>query len=139
MARGLLAIGWLALLAASTTPERIANALARLRLPGAFVTIGWLTYRYLRVLAEEGKSLVRAWYLRRIVPRRLGDVRALSGIVGVLFVRALERAERVHQAMQMRGFTGQPPVAAVPPLRARDLIAAALAVCGGVCLILVAR
>lgn len=137
--RGLLAIGWLTLLAVTTTPERIVSALAHLGVPGRLLTIGWLTYRYLWVFADEARSLYRAWSVRRAMPRRRDDVRALSWVVGVLFLRALERAERVHRAMQARGFTGEAPAVPMAPLQLLDLVFAVVAVCAGVALVVTAH
>jgi len=64
---------------------------------------------------------------------------ALAGIVGVLFVRAVERAERVHLAMQARGFAGTPPVATSPPVERRDVLVAAILAAAGVCLLVAFR
>lgn len=136
--RGLLAVGWLALLAVTTTPERIVAAFTHLRVPRVVVGIAWLTYRYLWVLLDEGRTIIRAWTCRRIYPRRRDDVLALAQIVGVLFVRAVERAERVHLAMRARGFTGTPPAPAVPPMSRLDVIATVSAVCAGAALVLIA-
>jgi len=41
---------------------------------------------------------------------RAGHLKAVAGGVGALFVRSFERGERVHLAMQSRGYTGRMPL-----------------------------
>ncbi len=128
MSRGVLAIGWLAMLAALTPPERMFAALAHMRVPGAAVSIGWLVYRYLWVLGDEGRRMVRAWQARRRGGWRAGDVRVLGGIAALMFIRSIERAERIDRAMRARGFEGtlvhRPP----QPWSRRDSAACAVGI-----------
>jgi cobalt/nickel transport system permease protein len=49
-------------------------------------------------------------------------------MVGSLFLRALERSERVHAAMLARGYKGQMPSLAQRAMRPTDWLAAAGAV-----------
>jgi cobalt/nickel transport system permease protein len=41
-------------------------------------------------------------------------------MAGSLFLRSLERSERVHSAMLARGYNGQPPAAPAAPLNSRQ-------------------
>jgi cobalt/nickel transport system permease protein len=128
MARGLLSVGWLGLLAATTTPERVLKALGEVGIPSVIVSVAWMVYRYLFVLTAESARMIRAWRARRIYPRRSDDTRALMGLAGLLFIRSVERAERVHRAMRARGFAGRLNVGPNPGWRGRDISQGALAV-----------
>ncbi len=92
----------------STTPfSELLKALSWLRLPRLFIIELSFLYRYLFVLIEEVMRLRRARDCRTVGPSRLGwRLRVTGGIVGNLFLRTLERGERVYAAMLARGFDG---------------------------------
>ena len=120
------------LLAATTATDELLAALAALRCPRLIVLLLGLTARYLHVLSEEAARLRRAAVARGFAPRHLLQARIVGDLAGALFLRSLARAERVHAAMQARGFSGElvsAPVAALRPLEsavAGSLLAAAL-------------
>ena len=102
-------LGVLALTALmSTTPfPLLLEAMRRLGAPRMLpMQLGFL-YRYLFVLIDEAMRVRRARDFRgaALAPagRRLA---AVGGIVGNLFVRTLERSERIYTAMAARGYTG---------------------------------
>jgi cobalt/nickel transport system permease protein len=67
-----------------------------------------ITYRYLFVLEQEYQRLLRAMKIRNFHPKtNLHSYRTYAYLVGMLFVRASERARRVHSAMICRGFSGR--------------------------------
>lgn len=70
--------------------------------------LGFL-YRYIFVLIDQAMRVRRARDFRGAAvagaSRRLA---AVGGIVGSLFVRTLERSERIHVAMCARGYRGEP-------------------------------
>jgi cobalt/nickel transport system permease protein len=67
-----------------------------------------ITYRYLFVLEQEYQRLVRAMKIRNFRPKTdLHSYRTFAYLAGMLFVRASERARRVHSAMICRGFNGR--------------------------------
>jgi cobalt/nickel transport system permease protein len=61
-------------------------------------------HRYLFVLVDEGERMRRARASRTFVRRRGHQWQTLATIVGQLFVRASERAERIYAAMCARGW-----------------------------------
>ena len=68
------------------------------------------------VLEEEYQRLARAARIRGFrAGTDLHTYRTYAYLVGMLFVRAADRAERVRNAMLCRGFNGQIPA---PPLAA---------------------
>ena len=83
----------------------LGYALNRLRVPDKIVHLLLMTYRYVFVLEQEYQRLMRAVKIRGFQPAtNLHTYRTYAYVVGMLFVRAAERAERVQQAMLCRGF-----------------------------------
>ncbi len=103
--------GFLTLLAAliliSTTGMTwIASALRLLRIPRLFVLQLLLTYRYISVIMEEAGRTWNAYMLR--APGQQGVSFKISGpLAGQLLMRTYDRAQRVYQAMSLRGFIGE--------------------------------
>jgi len=95
-------------LVATSPIATLGYALHRLHVPAKMVLLLLLTYRYLFVLEQEYERLARAMRMRGFRPQTsLHTYRTYAYLVGMLFVRASARAERVHQAMLCRGFTGR--------------------------------
>ncbi len=93
------------LLLSQTTPAtEMLRVLQRLRVPWLFITTLTLMHRYLFVLADEAERMRRARASRTFTRGRRFQWQALSSVVGQLFVRASERAERIYNAMCARGW-----------------------------------
>jgi len=93
------------ILVSNTTPfSQILRVLKRLRVPGLLVTTIALMHRYLFVLADETERMRRARLSRTFTGRRRFRWQTLATVVGQLFVRASERAERIYDAMCARGW-----------------------------------
>ncbi len=88
-----------------TTPfHDILAELRRLRLPSVMLTTLALMYRYLPVLAEESRRMQRARASRTFSRQRRLAWHTIAAIVGQLFVRSADRAERIYLAMCARGW-----------------------------------
>ena len=93
------------ILVSNTTPfSKLLRVLTRLRVPGLLITTIALLHRYLFVLVDEAERMRRARLSRTFTRRRRGRWQALATVVGQLFVRASERAERIYDAMCARGW-----------------------------------
>ena len=89
----------------------LGHALARLGAPLRLVHLLLFTVRYIEVLRAEYRRARQAMRARAFRPRsNLHSWRSFGHLVGMLLVRALERSERILQAMKCRGFTGQIPL-----------------------------
>ena len=106
LARNSLAFLALTVLAHVTPTHHLLTAMARLGAPEVLVATLHFMDRYRHVFADELGRMVQARRARTF--RRAGrlDWGLLSGLVGVLLLRALERGERVHAAMVARGWDG---------------------------------
>lgn len=86
----------------------LGQALKRLRVPDKLVYLLLLTYRYLFVITEEYTRLRTAMLIRGFRPSlNIHSLKSYAYLMGMLFVRASVRAERVSQAMCLRGFNGE--------------------------------
>lgn len=86
----------------------LGHVLHRFRTPAKMIHLLLLTYRYLFVIQQEYRRLVRAAKVRGFKPAtNLHTYRTYAYLIGMLFIRAEARAQRVFQAMRCRGFSGQ--------------------------------
>jgi len=101
-----IVLGLMALMA--TMPlASLGHALNQLRIPGKVVHLLLMTYRYIHVIETEYQRLMRAAKIRGVKPgTNIHTYRTYAYFVGVLFIRAVERADRVSEAMKCRGFNG---------------------------------
>jgi cobalt/nickel transport system permease protein len=97
----------LILLSATTPFRRLLKGLERLGVPRVMVMILSFMYRYIFVLVDETMRLGRARESRNLGGGLLWRARTLGNMIGTLFLRSYERAERVYQAMLARGFDGE--------------------------------
>ncbi len=115
------------LLIATTSFPGVCNALRRFGMPALFVSQLLFLYRYLFVLLEEAMRIVRARDMRSFGQRGM-DVRTAVRIIGMLFLRTVERAERIYSAMLSRGFSGDIPSMKRQMFRGIDLLFVAVTV-----------
>jgi cobalt/nickel transport system permease protein len=125
---GILIRSWLAVqaaivLTAATQFPDLVHGLRHLRVPDVVTAVLGFMYRYLFVLADEALRMLRARDARSAErvgaalvaarPRQPQGLplhhraRVAGGMVGQLFLRSLERSDRVYRAMQARGYAGE--------------------------------
>jgi cobalt/nickel transport system permease protein len=111
-----------AVLLAATTPfTDLLSALRQLGVPRLLVSVTGLMWRYLFVMFDEVQRMLRARSSRSAAPAGvtgtggslLWRAHVTGGMAGSLFLRSLERSDRVYAAMLSRGYSGEPP--AFPP------------------------
>lgn len=103
------ALGMAALLglAGTTRFPELLNGLERLGMPRLLGTQLRFLYRYLFLLIDQAMHLRQARAARDAGRGPIRERwRSSVGLVGVLFTRTLEQAERVHLAMLARGYDG---------------------------------
>ena len=109
------------LLVATTSFPGVCHALRQMGLPSLFVSQLLFLYRYIFVLMEETMRIVRARNMRSYGQSGKG-IRIFVRLVGILFIRTVERAERVYFAMLSRGFQGDMPTLKRSHIKTSDLI-----------------
>ena len=116
-----LTVSALVALISTTRFHDLLRAMAWFRLPRLFVTELSFLYRYLFLLVEQVQRMKRARECRAVGKSRLGwSLRSTGGIIGNLFLRTLERGERVYAAMAARGFDGSVKTLTQFHMRAAD-------------------
>jgi len=96
----------IALLTTSTIAE-LGSGLDRLRFPKKICFLLLYSYRYIFVIHQEYIRLLRAARMRSFSPAtNLHTYRTYAYLFGMTLVKSYNRAQRVHQAMLLRGFNG---------------------------------
>ena len=89
----------------NTTPfTELLGVLRRIHTPPVIVTMIALMYRYIFVLVDETQRMKRARQSRTFSAKKARAWYSISTIIGQLFVRSTERAERIYAAMSARGW-----------------------------------
>ncbi len=111
-----------AILLASSTPfPELLQAMRAVRVPRLLVAMFGLMWRYLFVLVDEALRLMRARAARSGVSadsnKKVGvsviwRARVAGGMAGNLFLRGIERSDRIYVSMLSRGYNGE--VRAIP-------------------------
>jgi cobalt/nickel transport system permease protein len=110
---------WL-LLSLTTVPD-LVSALAGLGLPRRGVALVSLTHRFLMLFQEELARLRLALRVRGFRNRLSRHAwRTAAQATGSLLVHGLDRAERVEQAWELRGYAGVMPGSAARPWSWRE-------------------
>jgi cobalt/nickel transport system permease protein len=122
-AKSLISVFSFGLLLSTTGSTKLLGAARRLGLPALLTVATGFMLRYVFVLAEELSRLRRSWDARRV--GRLhwpAELRSIGSLIGVLWVKSFERAERVYLAMCSRGFDGFVSAQAHDPLALTDAV-----------------
>lgn len=132
--KAILSLWVVNILILTTSIPALLHGLLALRVPPLLVAILAAMYRYVAVLLEEVQAMQRAALSRNLTSNRRWHRFVIGNMIGALFIRTLDRGERVYQAMLARGYQGVPPIASLPAATWRDGVAitltAALALLG---------
>lgn len=107
-ARAMAAIILTLCMIGTMTFETTIKALEKLKVPTKLNQLIMFTYRYIFVLSDEFSSMSRSVTSRGF--NSGADVHTFTTIakmMGMLFIRGYERAERVYHAMASRGYEGR--------------------------------
>ncbi len=105
------------LLNATTSFTDLTDGLDQIGIPDIFVAIFALMWRYLFVIVQEAERMMQARASRssRLPGSPCGgntiiwQASVVGRMMGSLFLRSLERSDRVYAAMQARGYDGHQP------------------------------
>lgn len=127
------------LLATAALPRTI-EGLTRLGVPEKVGQMILLSHRYIFVFIEEARRMSVGMQVRGFQRRAdLATLQVMGNFLGMLFVRSFERTERVHAAMQARGYQERFPAPSYFRVTAGDWIHAAVWLLLGVALLLFDR
>lgn len=86
---------------------QLGHALEQLYVPKKLTRLFLFTVRYFAVIDSEYNRLNRAMMMRGFRPRlNIHTLRSYAYLAGMLLVHALDRSERILDAMRCRGFDG---------------------------------
>ena len=127
------------MLVASTRFGDLMGAAGKLGMPSKIVEVMSFMYRYLFIIIDEAAHMMLARDLRSFRGKRLSLLTASGGIVGALFVRSFEHADRLYNAMLLRGYTGKPTALAPMHIRIADIVYSSVFVSVAAAALLVGR
>jgi cobalt/nickel transport system permease protein len=125
-----LSVQMAVILTASTPFPDLLRAMRAVGLPKVLVAIAGFTYRYIFVIGHEALRMLRARAARSGTREGRGGRTTLwraqvaGAMVGSLFLRSIERSERIYGAMVARGYDGEVRSLHLPVLRTLDLATA---------------
>lgn len=99
--------------------QALGAGLQGLKVPEVFVVQLLFLHRYLFLLVEEAQSMRTARDLKSFGGRGLG-LRVTARLLGRLFLRTLDRSQRIFRCMVARGFDGSIRRPPARPFAARD-------------------
>lgn len=109
------------LLVATSGMGKVAASLIMIKIPPVLVMQILFMYRYISVLMEEVSRIIRAYSLRSLQDKGI-RFPVWGSLLGQLFLRTIDRAGRIYQAMLCRGFTGSFPEMGKEKPGVRELI-----------------
>ena len=143
--RSWLAVQIVILLTGTTSIQSLLWSMSALRIPGTLVAVIGFTYRYLGLLEDEALRMIRARAARSGSvgrgprPSLAWQGQVAGSMVGSLFLRSVERSDRVYAAMLCRGYDGRVLAPERPHMAAFDWLVLAAAAAGLAYLLLVLR
>lgn len=106
--RGLMSVQAIIILVLAFGFEGVCRGMRKLGVPAFLVTQLLMVYRYMSVLLIELLNMRRARESRSYGNARLG-LKMWGQMTGQLFLRTVNRSERINRAMLARGFNGAMP------------------------------
>jgi cobalt/nickel transport system permease protein len=119
------------LLASTTNFPELLHAMRAVKVPRLLVAVIGLMWRYMFLMVEEVDRMTRARLSRsgqsfsssiRTGGSLLWRAHVTGGMAGSLFIRSLERSERVYSAMLSRGYDGEIRALEEPPISRRAVV-----------------
>jgi cobalt/nickel transport system permease protein len=115
--------------AAATPFPDMLLAMRAVRVPRLIVSLFGLMWRYMFVMVDEAIRLLRARASRSgaIEGQKSGGsiawrAKVTGGMAGNLFIRSIDRGERIYDAMAARGYDGEIRSFPLPPLTSASWI-----------------
>ncbi|MCM8781790.1 MAG: cobalt ECF transporter T component CbiQ [Candidatus Omnitrophica bacterium] len=106
--KAILAMLLVLVILSTTKFTQLLGALRQLKTPKLVINLLSFMYRYLFLLEDQFLTTQSAYESRNINNRNdFIKVKVLSNILGTLFIRTYERAEKVYLAMCARGYNSE--------------------------------
>lgn len=96
----------LTILTSTTKFSSLLKALEILKIPRVLILIASFFYRYIFLLVDQIMKIKNARDSRSFKKNPVYQFKIIGHMIGELFIRTYERAERIYLAMVSRGFNG---------------------------------
>lgn len=96
----------LGITSSTTKYSDLIYGLKSLHVPDIFIFIFDITIKYIVILGDFSLNMLHSLKLRSIGKSKNKN-KALYGIIGTMFLKSIEHANEMHDAMECRGFTGE--------------------------------
>ncbi len=103
--KALLSTWLLLLFGMAHSPVKIGSAMRQLHVPAFFVELIEMTIRYMGVFERDFTRLRMTALARGLKLKHLLQIAPLGNLAGAQFLRSMEHGERIHLAMQARGYS----------------------------------
>lgn len=135
--KGLISITTMIMLLGTQPVGRYFDGLARLGLPPVITSVLFLAYRYFFLMGAQLTNTQRAAAARAFKPgTNTASFKIYGEMAGGLFIKAIDRSEKVSRALAARGFAGRIPTGKPAPVTGADILKCALTLGGAVVLVI---
>lgn len=109
------------LLVSTTRLNDIFAFMGNIKVPKIIVNELNLTFRYIHTLADEAGNMYTSYILRS--NRKKGiDIKDMGSFLGNLLLRSVDKADKVYNAMKLRGYNGEYNYSKIYKYSKRDYI-----------------
>ena len=109
--------------------SEMTKGLAALKIPCPIALQISLTMRYIPIIAEQARQVLRAYSLRSAHASGAAKITDWPKLAGSLLLRSLDRASNIYAAMRARGFEAKCSQTTRGQIMASDILISALFVC----------
>lgn len=109
--------------------SEMAKGLVALKIPCPIALQISLTMRYIPIIAEQARQVLRAYSLRSAHASGAAKITDWPKLAGSLLLRSLDRASNIYSAMRARGFEAKCSQTTRGQIMASDILISALFVC----------
>lgn len=120
--KGLNALSIMFIMFFSQPVPELLNGLAYMNLPDFFISIIFLSWRYVFILGERLSKYHKALVSRLFKPGlHKSSFKAYGEIMGGTLIKSIDTSDKVYKAMASRGFNGTMPTSKPREIRSSDI------------------
>lgn len=124
----------------SQPTAELLNGLAYMRLPKLFISIVFLSWRYVFLLGDKLSTMYKALISRLFKPSvRKDSLKIYGQVMGGMLIKSLDTSDKVYKAMASRGFDGTIPTSKPREIKAMDLLKSFLMIASVLLLIFIEK
>ncbi len=104
--------------------EGFISSLAAMKLPPNFVSILFLTTRYVYLFKEDLDKQMRTLKSRMFTAKKTNFfvLESMGYVLGGMFIKAFDRSEHIYRAMQARSYSGAVAPVELGKIQAKDIV-----------------